>query len=627
MLGPLIVSFDHATTDGVVEGSLALSDLDGLEVRAGDPIGVMDSGSGPYEAEVLAVKGDAIRVRAPALSNPQSNSNLVNMDGLERWSDSPSSRTDLSELVRDLLVDTPGVTDLTIRTGRGVDFPGWDALVDGGPGTPYVPSGRSAWEMGAGRDPGAKAQKDYRKRTDDPRGIDPAETAFVFVTPRRWAGKDEWSQSKRTERIWRDVRVLDADDLEGWLCSRYPVHVRFSERLGLRPREIQSLRQWWDRWSESTIPPLSPDLLVAGRDSQADKLRDRLNGTTSVIGIKAGSRDEAMAFVAAVLRLSEDADHWLGSFVVATAVAWDNSVSTHGRSVLMPTFEGADVAAAVSAGHHVVVPMGAGDIGDALELPRIGRSEARAAFESIGIETAKADGYAVRARRSLASLRRGLSIDPRNARPGWAQSPDGDILAVLVLVGAWSENRDADRETVSLIANREFESVERLLRRWENTGDPPFRRSGTSWRLSNPEDAWLLLNHCVIRSDLERWGDAMLQLLGTRDPVLDLDPFERFMAPLYGLEQRWSSDLRRGLAQGVALLAFPRPVGGQTGPGHAGSLVRNLLDRAGDDDTGKLWQQLSDVVPLLAEAAPGVFLEAVSRDSGGGLATARQDVH
>ena len=620
MLGPLIVNFDHATRDGVVEGSLALSDLDDLEVRIGDAIGVMDSGAGPYEAEVIGVDGDTIRVRAPTLTAPQSNPGLVNADGLEMWADSPSARTGLTDLVRELLIDTPGVTDLTVRTGRGVDLPGWDALADGGPGTPYVPAGRSAWEMGAGRDPRRKAEEDYRKRTRDPLGVDPAVTAFVFVTPRRWAGKDEWSRSKRAERVWRDVRVLDADDLEGWLRSRHPVHVRFSERLGLRPREIKSLRLWWDRWSEPTTPPFPSDLLLAGRDSQADKLRGELSGTASGIGIKAGSRDEAIAFTAAVLHSLDDPDHLSRSFVVASATAWDDSVSKPGRSVLVPDFEGADMAAAVRAGHQVVVPMGVDDPGQAIELPRLGRSEARAAFEAMGIEPDKADRYAVRARRSLTSLRRALSVNPRVARPGWEQGPDGDILAALVLVGSWSDNREADHQIVSEIVNRDYESVERLLCRWENSEDPPFRRSGNSWRLSNPEDAWERLSRQIITQDLKRWGKAVLEVLGTRDPVLDLAPLSRFMAPLYGLEQQWSDDLRRGLAQGIALLAvlgLPRLIAGLTGPGHAGRLVQDLLDRAGNDYLGKLWQQLSDVLPLLAEAAPEVFLEAVCRDSGG----------
>ena len=620
MLGPLIVSFSHATRDGVVDGSLAVSDLDDVEVRMGDTIGVMDAGAGPYEAEVISVDGDRITVRAPALSAPRSKPGLANADDIERWAVDHKARSDLPRLVRRLLADTPGVTGLSIRAGRGVDFSGWDGQVDGGSGTSYVPAGRSCWEMSTSRDPERQARRNYRKRTEDPKGVDPAQTTFVFVTPRRWEGANAWRNSRRAESRWSDVRVLDADDLEGWLESRYGVHVWFSELLDLRPRNIESLRRWWSRWSAATDPPMPEGLLNAGRCDEAEKLRARLDGSPSVTGIKAVSRDEAMAFVSAALHASGEPDHLSRAFVVLATAGWDDSVSTRGRSILIPSVEGADVAAAVDAGHHVVIPMGAEDTGHAIELPRIGRFEARAAFEHLGIESDKADRYAVRARRSLVSLRRGLSLDPRTARPIWAQGPDGDILAVLDLVGAWSEDREGDREAVAAIAKRAYESVERLLRRWEKSEDPPFRRSGNSWRLANPEDAWLLLRDQIVTGDLDRWRKSVLEILGERDPVLDLEPEQRFVAPIVGLRQRWSSDLRRGLAQGIALLAVLELAGsvdGRSGSGHAESLVRDVLDRAGKDEAGKLWQQLSDVLPLLAEAAPKVFVEAVRRNAEG----------
>ena len=597
-----------------------MSDLDDVEVSVGDTVGVMDAGAGPYESEVIAVDGDRIRVRAPALSAPRSKPGLANADDIERWAVDHKARSGLPRLVRRLLADTPGVTGLSIRAGRGVDFSGWDGQMDGGSGAAYVPAGQSCWEMSTSRDPARQAQSNYQKRTKDPKGMDPAETTFVFVTPRRWEGADVWENSRRVESRWRDVSVLDADDLEGWLESRYGVHVWFSEHLGLRPRDVESLRRWWSRWSAATDPAMPEGLLIAGRGDEAEKLRARLDGSPSVTGIKAVSRDEAIAFVSAALHASEEPDHLPRAFVVLGATGWDNSVSTHGRSILIPTFEGADVAAAVDAGHHVLIPMRAEDTGNAIELPRIGRFEARAAFEHLGIESEKADRYAVRARRSLVSLRRGLSLDPRTARPIWGQGPDADVLAALVLVGAWSEDRDGDREAVSAVAKRDYESVERLLRRWEKSEDPPFRRSGNSWRLANPEDAWLLLRDQIVSGDLERWRKSVLEVLGARDPVLDLEPEQRFLSPIVGLRQRWSSDLRRGLAQGIALLAvleLARSVGGRSGSGHAESLVLELLARAGNDDTAKLWQQLADVLPLLAEAAPRVFLEAVHRDAGG----------
>jgi len=46
-------------------------------------------------------------------------------------------------------------------------------------------------------------------------------------------------------------------------------------------------------------------------------------------------------------------------------------------------------------------------------------------------------------------------------------------------------------------------------------------------------------------------------------------------------------------------------------------MVAQLLRRASDDFSGKLWQSLSDVLPLLAEAAPDVFLTQVDAGLAG----------
>jgi hypothetical protein len=56
---------------------------------------------------------------------------------------------------------------------------------------------------------------------------------------------------------------------------------------------------------------------------------------------------------------------------------------------------------------------------------------------------------------------------------------------------------------------------------------------------------------------------------------------------------------------------------GRTGPAAldvadwAATVVARLLRRANDDPTGMLWASLSDLLPLLAEATPAVFLQAV----------------
>jgi hypothetical protein len=69
-------------------------------------------------------------------------------------------------------------------------------------------------------------------------------------------------------------------------------------------------------------------------------------------------------------------------------------------------------------------------------------------------------------------------------------------------------------------------------------------------------------------------------------------------------------------------------VGGRRGETEAVVVVRDVLEVANEDSTGRRWHAVSSVLPLLAEAAPDVFLRAVeagSRDADGSVLTLFQD--
>ena len=82
---------------------------------------------------------------------------------------------------------------------------------------PTCLAGRCGSSSASANKPKEKADQDYEKRRDDPLGVVPADVTFVFVTPRRWPGAAAWASARRAERVFSGVRVLDADDLEGWL--------------------------------------------------------------------------------------------------------------------------------------------------------------------------------------------------------------------------------------------------------------------------------------------------------------------------------------------------------------------------------------------------------------------------
>ncbi|OZC01309.1 hypothetical protein [Rubricoccus marinus] len=561
-----------------------------------------------------------------------SNRDLATASDLASWAaNRRDAQSTLPQLVRRLVTAT--ATDLTrvsVRAGEGVGLPGWDGIVEAAGWSAFVPEGLSVWEMGVG-EPEGKAQKDYRKRTDEPGNIDPAATTFVFVSPKRWREKDAWVERRKADGVWKDVRVIDGDDLEAWLETAPSVHAWISDLLGKDVWEAESLERWWDAWSEATRPPLPAAVLISGRDEEVQRVLSFLSeteGSTSVVG---DSQDEALAFLAAALagaprRLDR-------SLIVRTQAAWRRLSTWPTPLVLLPTFERPPVASAVQAGHHVIVPLGReAKTSGGIQLPRVRRAGIEKALQEAGLLRDRASDLATLGRRSLFSLRRKLAVNPDADRPEWAEPEHARTIALAVLAGSWNDAAEGDRAAVGEIAGRSYDEVAQALTRWVNTSNPPVRRVGEVWLVAAKADAWALTAHALTSDDLDRFRTVALTVLGGDDPALDLPPDQRAGASILGKQRAHSPMFVNALADTLAMMAVADDdvplVGGRRGATEAGVVVRTVLDAANEDESGRLWHAASSALPLMAEAAPEVFLSAVesgARDADGPVLTLFQE--
>ena len=112
-------------------------------------------------------------------------------------------------------------------------------------------------------------------------------------------------------------------------------------------------------------------------------------------------------------------------------------------------------------------------------------------------------------------------------------------------------------------------------------------------------------------SHLDSIKKVALKVLSERHPMFDLDPEDRFVAEIYGKIPKYSSVLRKGIADTIAFLG----VHGtelknctQFKPEDTASLTIRELFKEAD---WKLWASLNDLLPVLAESAPNEFLTSV----------------
>ncbi|HKF81476.1 MAG TPA: helix-turn-helix domain-containing protein [Solirubrobacterales bacterium] len=543
---------------------------------------------------------------------------LVDATQLHHWAGTKEAQHLFPELMRRLIAATPGLTDVSIRAGEGVVAPGWDGRAESS-GTTFLPAGNIFFEFGVSAQPGKKASEDYRKRRKEPLGAVPEESIFVFATPRRWTTAHKWESEKKEDGFFADVRVLDGDALEAWLQQTPAVHHWISERLGRRPRDAATLEQWWGRFRQKTAPPLPADLFLAGRDEEKGKLRKFFAGPPAAIAVQAAWREDALAFINAVVQqLAEEGEANPPLLVVWHPDVWDRVAIEPGAMILVPLFEGPPLDVALDAGHQVVVPVGGDQLprGEHIRLLRPARQGAMEALKDAGIDSDRAYELAALARRSMPALIRTLARDPLIARPQWSRPPEASVIAPLMLVGAWSPSQE-DLSVVSNVVGREWPEIEQALLQWRGSDDPPFIQTGKQWHLASPAEAFLLLSPALTSDVLDRWHKAAKEILLEADPRLELQQEERPMASLLGKVRKHSSTLRGGLAQGLAFAGAAGDVqlsDGESASDHARLVVQEILRRANEDSSGRTWASLADELPLLAEAAPQDFLDAVHQD-------------
>jgi excisionase family DNA binding protein len=542
---------------------------------------------------------------------------LVDASQLAAWAANSSRRAQdtFPELMRRLLAATPGITSIFVRAADGVALSGWDGSATS-EGAPFLPAGELRFEFGVSRNVKGKADEDWAARTADG---GPSSNCFVFATPRRWRDGPAWQVAHAEMGMFADVKVIDADVLDGWLKTTPSVHYWISEELGRRPRDAVTIEEWWRRFASGVKIDIPIDAFMAGRGEQRDRLGAFLRGNARVTTIQSEWSEDGKAFIYAVTRPADD-ETPPPIVVVSSAEVWDRIVLQPGRVVLIPTFENPAVGTAVNHGHHVLIVVDRlVDSGRAvdIELPRLERTGAAEAFQRAGIDFTLAQRYSAQARRNLPAFIRSLSPDPRIVRPPWAQQPTARILAPLILIGSWTTERD-DLEVVERLVGRPWSGIEDTVKAVSLSSDPVFRKVGQHWSLTSPAEAFLLLAPSLNADDVQRWSAEVQTVLLDPDPTLELPLDDRPFAAINGVRRPYSATLRAGLTQGLALMGTygdrETPDGTISLAESAAEVVRLLLAAANRDAPGHLWHQLSGSLPMIAEAAPQVFVDAIEDD-------------
>jgi hypothetical protein len=139
----------------------------------------------------------------------------------------------------------------------------------------------------------------------------------------------------------------------------------------------------------------------------------------------------------------------------------------------------------------------------------------------------------------------------------------------------------------------------------------PIQQKDGRWKVEERLSAWKALGPRIFDEHLDRFRKVAVEVLRECDPQFELPSNQRYAASIYGKVPKHSHSLREGLAETLALLgSYHKHLTSCSygkAEGTARATVREILEGA----DWELWASLSEVLPLLAEAAPMEFLDAV----------------
>ena len=553
---------------------------------------------------------------------------IITAEDLSRYANSYISRGVIPELVYHLVRQSISEGDVCrIPYGDSINQQGLDGVVECTYNDlSFVPEGRSYWEIGTGADPKDKATKDLIKRTEQVQESVRRSTSFVFVTPRSSGSWEEAWLAEHAEAGWKEIHIVDGVKLADWLREFPAIALWLATKIGIIPKEsgITTPMEYWKEnfcRGQDAAPLLPPSLYTATRENACRALEEVFTGKQQCLFICPESEDGVNDFVAAYFASSKDEKikkYANQCLFISEPEAWKSIAGLRKPHILVADTE-LDLDSerqdlrvfAENRGHRLVIPL-FGSLSDpnakVVKLPSPTQYQIEEILRNEKFSDIRARELAQIGNRRLSALRRyiwGGSV------PRYAKWDCADDIARVNLLGRWSDRNSADVQVLENILEIEGRKGLGKLRSILSHADTPLARVDGKWRIVPRGEAWNTLGNRLSDEDLEHFQEMALLVLGERDPKFDLPKEERYAANVLGKGLKYSARLRKGIAETLALMGSRPEKLEQCSHGKAEAVAAHVVRTLLHEADWVRWSGLDTLMPLLAEAAPKAFLDAV----------------
>ncbi len=184
-------------------------------------------------------------------------------------------------------------------------------------------------------------------------------------------------------------------------------------------------------------------------------------------------------------------------------------------------------------------------------------------------------------------------------------------LTIVNFIGEWHESFQSDKDIISHLSKKRYTDWIVNLREVLHHKETPLKLTNGVWTVVDRIALWKVLENRVFDDHLDKFKDCVVEVLKELDPQFELPSEDRYAASIHGKVLKHSPGLRKGMAETLSLLGSYGDTltnCSQHKPESTAILsIREILGQA----NWQIWGSLNNLLPTLAEAAPGEFLNSV----------------
>lgn len=529
------------------------------------------------------------------------------------WSETINARSQFAVLLRKLIHSThKNLKQIDFAGNDDSQRAGWDGFLETEESNAWIPAGKSGWEFGVNQNVKSKADGDMKKSIQA-MGSECANITFVFVTTRRWNGKNDWIQEQKNKNIWKNVRAYDASDLEQWLEQSTVAQIWFLEQINRPTADVMSLESYWEQWANVSEPALCPKLFTSNIEKYKNEINSKINDPHNPILITADSTGEGIAFVCQVFNCNDLLDKKDNVMIVSNAGIVPKLININPNTIIVTANREVEkeLAHIKDIVKFLIYPTKSISNAD-ISLSVLDKDNFKESLTIMGKTDDDIDMLINQSGRSITILRRLLSNIPAIKKPEWATNIEiTENLLPFLFVGVWSTKDEGDKEILEKISDKSFNELEKIFNNYIQVDDTPFWSIGDYRGLTSKIDVLFAIKSAITEEDINHFLQITKDILSEDDPALDLGKEQRYLANIYHKNRKYTNRLRENILETLILLAvYGQSLFNLDMQGKISYLILEILTPL----TNRVLESNVDNFPMYAEVAPNEILSIIERD-------------